>query len=303
MTLKDWFLLIILSIIWGSSFMFLKIALVELSPFLIVFSRLVISAIFLTIVCKWRKLQFPQTPTTWLSLGFLGVINTAAPFLLISWAQQHIDTATASILNATSPIFVMILAQFFTDDEKLTVNKVFGVLAGIAGIAVMVSPSLGDNLRVANLGPFGILGGTFLYAVAGIYAKRFKLIPSTMVSAVSLIGGMVFMAPALLVVDIPNIAALSAKTWFAIGFLGMICTVAAYLIYFRLIAASGATNALLVTLLIPVSAFVFSVTIMNETIKATDIKGMMLIGAGLLIIDGRLLRFPALRRRWFPPKT
>lgn len=303
MTLKDWFLLIVLSIIWGSSFMFLKIALVELSPFMIVFSRLVISSIFLILVCKWRKLEFPQTSSTWLSLGFLGVINTAAPFLLISWSQQYIDTATASILNATSPIFVMILAQFFTDDEKLTVNKIFGVLAGIAGIAVMVSPSFSDSLNVTNYGPFGILGGTFLYAVAGIYAKRFKLIPSTMVSALSLLGGMVFMAPGLLVFGLPDFAALSSKTIFAVGFLGMICTVAAYLIYFRLIAASGATNALLVTLLIPVSAFIFSVTIMNETIKSTDVKGMLLIGAGLLIIDGRLLRFPGLRRRWLPPKT
>ncbi len=303
MSLKDWFLLIVLSVIWGSSFMFLKISLVELQPFFIVFFRLAISSLFLILVCKWRKLEFPQNFRTWLSLGFLGVINTAAPFFLISWSQQFIDTATASILNATSPIFVMILAQFFTDDEKLTANKLFGVLAGVAGIAVMVSPTMGSGLDITNFGPFGVLGGTFLYAVAGIYAKRFRLIPSTMVSAVSLLGGMIFMVPALFYFDFPDLLALSTKTWLAILFLGMICTVAAYLIYFRLIAASGATNALLVTLLIPVSAFVFSVTLMNETIKATDIKGMMLIGAGLLIIDGRLLRFPALRRRWFPPKT
>lgn len=283
--------------------MFLKIALVQLSPFMIVFSRIFLASIFLMLVCRVRKLAFPDSFKTWASLGFLGIINTAAPFFVISWAQQFIDTATASILNATSPIFVMILAQFFTDDEKLTFNKVLGVLTGVAGIIVMVAPSLNDGFNIVNLGPFGVLCGTFLYAVAGIYAKRFKLFPSTMVSAVSLFGALICMVPALLFVDLPDFTALTIKTWFAVTFLGMVCTVAAYLIYFRLIATSGATNALLVTLLIPVSAFMFSVTVMNETIKTNDLKGMMLIGAGLLIIDGRLLRFPALRHRWFPPKT
>ncbi len=231
-------------------------------------------------------------------MAFLGIINTAAPFFLIAWAQQFIDTATASILNATSPIFVMILAQFFTDDEKLTANKIFGVLAGIAGIIVMVSPSLKGDITLSNIGPFGVLGGTFLYAVAGIYAKRFKGYPSTMVSAVSLAGAVIFMLPALLFVDLPEVASLSGQTWLAITVLGLICTSAAYLISFGLISSSGATNALLVTLLIPVSAFVFSVTIMNETIKTNDLKGMALIGVGLLIIDGRFIRLPNNRRWW-----
>lgn len=303
MNLKDWLLLIVLSVIWGSSFMFLKIALVELTPFLLVFLRLCLSSVFLLIVCKLRKLEFPDSAKTWLSLGFLGVINTAAPFFLISWAQQFIDTATASILNATSPIFVMILAQFFTDDEKLSLNKVLGVFAGICGIVAMVAPSLDSGLSLANIGPFGVLGGTFLYAVAGIYAKRFRLIPSTMVSAVSLAGGVLFMLPALFFVDSAVMATLSIKSWLAVAYLGLMCTVVAYLIYFRLIASAGATNALLVTLLIPVSALLFSVTIMNETLRTSDLAGMLLIGGGLLIIDGRLLRLPGATRRWFPPKA
>jgi drug/metabolite transporter (DMT)-like permease len=292
MNLKDWLFLILLSIIWGSAFMFIKIALVELSPFMIVFVRLCIASVFLLMVCRIRKLKFPETPKEFLSLTFLGIVNTAAPFFLISWAQQFIDTATASILNATSPIFVMILAQFFTDDEKLSPNKIFGVLAGIAGIVVMVSPSLNQSFSLINVGPFGVLGGTFLYAVAGIYAKRFKYMASTMVSAMSLAGAVIVMLPLLVFVDMPDFTELHASTCLAVIALGMICTATAYLIYFRLIASSGATNALLVTLLIPVSAFVFSVTIMNETIKANDLKGMFLIGLGLLIIDGRFIKLP-----------
>ncbi|MFZ5950529.1 MAG: DMT family transporter [Candidatus Rifleibacteriota bacterium] len=303
MALKDWFWLIFLSVIWGSSFMFLKTALIELPPYFIVLFRLSIASAFLLSVCRLRGLEFPVSARAWFSLGFLGIINTAAPFLAITWAQQYIDTATASILNATSPIFVMILAQFFTDDEKLSVNKIFGVLSGLAGITVMVAPGLVNKFELVNLGPFGVLCGTFMYAAAGIYAKRFRLLPSTMVSAVSLLGGLVFMLPGLLFVEFPAFATLHLKTWLSVIFLGMICTGTAYLIYFRLIASSGATNALLVTLLIPVSAFIFSVTIMNETIRNNDVYGMLLIGAGLLIIDGRLIRFPGVRRLWFPPKT
>jgi len=211
--LKDWFWLIFLSVIWGSSFMFLKTALIELPPYFIVLFRLSIASVFLLSVCRLRQLGFPVSAQAWFSLGFLGIINTAAPFLAITWAQQYIDTATASILNATSPIFVMILAQFFTDDEKLSVNKIFGVLSGLAGIIVMVAPGLNNSFELVNLGPFGVLCGTFMYAAAGIYAKRFRLLPSTMVSAVSLLGGLIFMLPGLLFVEIPAFSTLHLKTW------------------------------------------------------------------------------------------
>ncbi|MDN5280753.1 MAG: hypothetical protein PWR01_4718 [Clostridiales bacterium] len=302
MKLKDWLLLVVLSIIWGSSFIFIKIALREISPFMIVFTRLLLAAIFLLAVCKFRGLQFPKSPKELFALGFLGVINTAAPFFLISWSQQFIDTATASILNATSPIFVMILAQFFTEDEKLTPNKIFGVLAGIAGIIVMVMPSMKGGFDLTRMGPFGILCATFLYAVAGIFAKKFKAIPATMVSAISLAGGVIFMLPALLVIEIPDFAQLNLITWVSVAFLGIFCTAVAYLIYFRLISSAGATNALLVTLLIPVSTFVLSVSVLNETIKSNDIKGMMLIFTGLLIIDGRIIRLPTPGKKvWSEP--
>ncbi|GAB4277563.1 MAG: DMT family transporter [Candidatus Rifleibacteriota bacterium] len=302
MKLKDWFLLFVLSVIWGSSFIFIKIALREMTPFMIVFTRLILASVFLLLICKFRRLQFPTSAKSLLSLSFLGLINTVAPFFLISWSQQYIDTATASILNATSPIFVMILAQFFTEDEKLTANKFFGVLCGMAGIVVMVAPSMKDGFSIAKIGPIGVLCATFLYAVAGIYAKRFKEIPATMVSAISLLGGVIFMLPALIILDLPKFYQLCFNTYLSITFLGIFCTAVAYLIYFRIISSSGATNALLVTLLIPVSTFVLSVSILNEKIKSDDIKGMILIFVGLIIIDGRIIKFSAPGKRvWSKP--
>ncbi len=290
MKTRDWLLLILLSIIWGSSFIFIKISLRELTPFTIVFVRLAIAALFMTVTCKVLKLQFPVGLRQWLALGFLGIINSALPFFLIAWAQLHLDSATTSILNATSPVFIMILAHLFTDDEKLTRYKVTGVAAGILGIIVMVSPSIQKGVFLAGFAQLAVLCGTLNYAFAALYVRRFKNINAMMVSAVSLMGASVFLLPGLLVIDIPPVASLSNATLASVSILGVICTGLAYIIYFSVIASAGATNGMLVTLLIPVSAVFMSSVFLGETIKSHDIIGMLLIFSGLLIIDGRILR-------------
>lgn len=288
MRTRDWLLLIVLSIIWGSSFMFIKIALRELSPFFLIFVRLNIAAAFMLIVCKLMRIPFPVGKRQWLSLGFLGVVNTGLPFYLITWAQQYVDSSTASILNATSPVFVMILAHFATDDEKLTPSKVMGVLAGLAGIIVMVWSSLKNGILLAGMAQFAILGATLNYAIAGIYARRFKEVHSMMVTAISLLGALIFLSPGLLLTTWPDLAKVQSSTWLAVFMLAIFCTGIAYIIYFRVIATAGATNAMLVTLMIPVSALLISSNIMGEVLRTADIAGMLLIFSGLLIIDGRL---------------
>ncbi|HNS08375.1 MAG TPA: DMT family transporter [Candidatus Ozemobacteraceae bacterium] len=289
MKVTDWLWMIILSVIWGSSFMFLKIALRELTPFWLIFFRLAFAVPFMVLVCRFMRLSFPRDLRSWLSIGFLGIINTGLPFYMISWAQQFVDSSTASILNATSPVFVMILAHFLTDDEKLTWRKVTGVLTGIAGIVAMVWSSLASGIVLAGMAQLAILGGTFNYALAGIYARRFRHLPSVMVTAVSLIGALVFLLPGLLFAEPPAFMALKPLTWLALTMLGIFCTGVAYIIYFRIIATAGATNALLVTLMIPVSALLLASTVLGETLKPNDILGMLLIFSGLLIIDGRLV--------------
>lgn len=269
--------------------MFLKIALRELQPFFIVFIRMCITSTFMLAICYFRRLRFPTSLTQWAAMGFLGFINSALPFFLISWAQMHLDTATTSILNATSPVFIMILAHLLTDDEKLTRYKVVGVTAGFIGIVVMVAPSLQRGIVLAGLAQLAVLGGTLNYACAALYARRFKHVDSMMVTAVSLFGAVIACLPGLLYFKAPVLSSLSLQTWFAVGMLSVFCTGIAYIIYFSVIASAGATNGMLVTLMIPISALLISYFFLGETIKISDIAGMLLIFSGLLIIDGRIV--------------
>ncbi len=288
MKTRDWLLLTLLSIIWGSSFMFIKTALRQLSPFYIVFTRMCVASVFMFTICRIKGLKMPDRLHQWVALAFLGFINSALPFFLISWAQMHLDTATTSILNATSPVFIMILAHFFTDDEKLTKFKVTGVTAGIIGIIVMVYPSMQKGIVLAGFAQLAILGATFNYALAALFARRFKKIHSMVVTAVSLFGAGIACLPGLLFFKAPDFYSLDAKTLFSVGMLSIFCTGIAYLIYFSVIASAGATNGMLVTLMIPVSALLISNFIMKETLKINDIAGMILIFSGLIIIDGRI---------------
>jgi drug/metabolite transporter (DMT)-like permease len=288
MNSREWISLVVLSVIWGSSFMFIKIGLRELSPFSLVFMRLCVALVFMMTFAKIMRLPFPVTLRQWGAIGFLGIINSALPFFLISWAQQFLDSATASILNATSPVFIMILAHLFTDDEKLTRRKVVGVGAGLAGIMVMVGPSLHKGIFLAGFAQLAILCGTLNYAFAALYVRRFRHLDSMMVTAVSLAGAALTAAVGLWFQPLPSFAQISAHTWFAVGMLGIFCPGIAYVIYFKVIASAGATNGMLVTLMIPVSALFMSSFFLGETIKINDIAGMLLIFSGLIIIDGRI---------------
>lgn len=270
--------------------MFIKIALRELSPFFIVFIRLCIASTFLLTICRIRQMQFPENLKQWLAMGFLGFINSALPFFLISWAQMHLDAATTSILNATSPVFIMILAHLFTDDEKLTRYKVMGVTSGLIGIIVMVSPALKNGIFLAGFAQLAVLCATLNYAIAALYVRRFKHVNSMMVTAVSLFGAVIASSPGLLIFQAPDLLALSLQTWFAVCFLSIFGTGIAYIIYFTVIASAGATNGMLVTLMIPVSALFMSSFFLGEIIKTNDVIGMLLIFSGLLIIDGRILQ-------------
>lgn len=289
MSKQNWFWLVLLSIIWGSAFMLIKIALADLTPFLIVFLRLSLGAVFMYTACKVSRVKMPKLGKIWLNLGFLGIINSAMPFMLVAWAQQHIDSATASILNATSPVFVMILAHIITDDEKMTKRKAIGVLTGFLGIVAMVFPSIRHGIVVAGLAQLAMLGATFNYSISGIYARRFKVINPMIISAISLTGASIFLSPFLLFSDLPDFSAIRLETIIAILVLGFACTGLAYIIYFKVLVSAGATNVLLVTLMIPISALMFSFFILGEQIQINDLIGMAMIFSGLLTIDGRIL--------------
>jgi len=288
---REWFQLIFLSLLWGGSFFFSKVALSELCPFTVVLGRVSIAAIVLNLMVRATGYRMPSSPKIWLTFLVMGLLNNLLPFSLIFWGQTQIPSSLAAILNATALLWTVLLAHFLTVDERLTPNRLAGVLLGLGGIVVMIGPDALQGFGLNVLAQMAVVGAAVSYAFAGIYGKRFKDTPPIVVSAGQITCTTLLMIPMALVVDRPWLLPLpSLKIWGAILGLALLSTVLAYTIYFNLLATAGATNVLLVTLLIPVSALWLGITILGEHLDMHHFMGLGLIGLGLAIIDGRVLQ-------------
>ncbi len=298
MTAYEWGLLISLSILWGGSFFFNGVAVQELPVFTIVFCRVCIAAIALHIFLRIKGISFPTAPSLLLSLLFLGFINNVVPFCLIVAGQTQIGSGLAAVLNATTPLFTAVMAHIFTKDasERLTGRRIVGVLFGVAGIAVMLGPKI-NSIGFSGsevLGQIAILAAAAAYGVALVFGRRFaKAGVAPMVVATGQVSGAsILMLPIVLAVDNPIeiIGTVSLGTWIAVIALALLSTALAYVLYFRILSTAGATNASLVTLLVPISAVILGIIFLGETLEITTVAGMGFVGAGLLVIDGRLLK-------------
>jgi drug/metabolite transporter (DMT)-like permease len=299
MTGQDWLLLIALSILWGGSFFFSEVALAELGPLTVVLGRVGFAALALIGLVYLTGHRLPSGWGLWRAFLVMGVLNNAIPFSLIVWGQVTIDSSLAAILNATTPLFAVLLAHALTRDERLTRGRAAGVLLGLAGVAVLVGPQILGELGAAGLAQLAVLGAAFSYACAGIYGRRFKGLPPVVAAAGMVTCSAVLTLPLALVVERPWEMDPGALTWAALLGLALLSTALAYVIYFRILAAAGATNLLLVTFLIPVSALALGVTILGERPEPSAFAGLALIFAGLAAVDGRLLRLrrsPAVAR-------
>jgi drug/metabolite transporter (DMT)-like permease len=287
---NEWALLIILSIFWGGSFFFTEIALRDFQPFTLVFLRISIAALILIIVVYLSGRHLPVSLKTWRGYIIMGLINNAIPFSLIVWGQTRIESGVASILNATAPIFTVLLAHLLTSDERLTIPKIMGVLVGFIGVYLMMMPELNNGFSWRGLGQLAVLGAASSYSFAAIFGKRFKHIPAVVNSAGMLLCSSIIMLPLVIIIDAPWSLRPSFEAVSALLGIAVISTVAAYLLYFHLLSAAGATNVLLVTFLIPVSALLLGVGVLGEVIKFFEYAGMGCIFLGLIIIDGRALK-------------
>jgi drug/metabolite transporter (DMT)-like permease len=284
---KEWWLLIILSVFWGGSFFFVEVALLDFQPFTLVFLRIAIAALILVgVVCLTGK-RLPASFKTWSGYAVMGMLNNAIPFSLIVWGQTHIQSGVASILNATTPIFTVLLAHFLTSDERLTTKKIMGVVIGFAGVYLMMKPELTDGFSWRGLGQAAVLGAAVSYSFAAIFGKRFKDIPAVVNSAGMLVCSSIIMLPLVIIIDSPWSLRPSLEALSAVLGIAVISTAFAYLLYFHLLATAGATNVLLVTFLIPISALLLGVGILGEALKILEYAGMGSIFLGLIIIDGR----------------
>ncbi|MFZ4806195.1 MAG: DMT family transporter [Hyphomicrobiaceae bacterium] len=288
MSRSQWVLLALLSLIWGGSFLFVTVAVRELPTFTIVLVRVALAAAVLLPVVVAIGHRLPATATAWRSYAVMAILNNVLPFSLIVWSQQHITTGLASVLNATVPLWSVVLA-YALGTEPLSPNRLVGVLVGIAGVAILVGPeALGGNSQ-GVLGMIGMLGAAFCYGVSGVWAKRFKGTPPIVSAAVQLTCATAMMVPVAALIDHPWALAMpSQAAVLALIGLGVLATALAYVMFFHIMTVSGPSNAMLVTLLIPLSAAIFGHLVLDEEILARHIVGGIVIGAALITIDGRV---------------
>ncbi len=284
----EWAILGLLSVVWGCSFFLIEIALRGFHPFTVVFLRVTVAAMALLCVGYLSGLRLSSNPGTWVRYLILGALNNAIPFSLIVWGQTRIESGSAAIFNATTPIFAGVLAHFFTKDEKLTTNKLIGMIIGFLGVYLMLKPELINGISWRGFGEVAVLGAALMYALAGIFAKRFKEESPLSTATGMLICSSVLMLPLALIVDSPWLARPSLEAVGAVAALALVGTALAYVLFFRVLAAAGATNVLLVTFLVPIGAVLLGVTILKETIRWEELAGMGMIFLGLISIDGRL---------------
>ena len=289
---SEWALLMVLSILWGGSFFFFKILVdAHLPPFTIVLGRVGMAAIALLAFVYLSGRRMPTSPRVWLAFLLMGLLNNVVPFTLIVFGETQITSGLASIFNAITPLFTVLLAHFLTD-ERLTRGKAAGILIGIVGVAVLIGPDAVQGFSLTNVAQLACLGAAFVYGCAGIYGRRFHQIGvDPIVTATGQVcGSTIILVPLAAFADrpwalgLPGAGTLGA--WIA---LAVLSTAVAYIIYFRILASAGATNLLLVTFLIPVSALLLGTFVLGEHLAWTSFVGMALIFVGLGAIDGRLI--------------
>lgn len=295
----DWALLVLLSMLWGGSFFFNGVALKALPPLTVGWLRVGIAAGALLVAAQAFGQFPPLRRETLAAYAGMGLLNNVAPFSLILWAQTRLPSGVASILNATTPIFAVLVAHWLTRDEKLTRARAAGAVLGFAGVAAMMGGASAASFAHDGLAMAACLLAAFSYAISGVFGRRFRTlgVAPLATAAGQLSASTLIFAPLALALDRPwTLPAPSAQAMAAVVGLALISTALAYVIFFRIMARAGATNILLVTFLIPPSAIVLGVAFLGESLEPRHVAGMALIGLGLAAIDGRAWRWARGRR-------
>ena len=289
MSLAVWGQLLLLGLLWGGSFFFARIAVAEMPPLVLVFWRVLIAAVALHVWLRARGVNIRPILDHAGNFVALALLNNVIPFSLIFAGQTEIGAGLASVLNATTPFWTIIVANALTSDEKFSATKISGVLLGIAGTAVMIGPGLLAGLGGPVWAKLAIVGAAVSYAFAVVFAKRFRALPSTLVATGQLTASTLIMLPVMLVFyDYAEVFSGGRTTWLAVVALALASTAFAYFLYFSILASAGATNASLVTLIVPATAILLGALVLSERLELFEIGGMALIAAGLVTIDGRL---------------
>ena len=305
---RDWLRLATLAACFSGAFFFNRFALADLPPLTIVLARVALAAAALHLVLRLRGERLPAGWCHWRAFLVMGALGNALPFALTIFGQTRIASGLASILIATTPLYTIVAAHLLTRDEKLSPNRLAGVLIGFAGAVVVIGPGSlletgGDRRELA--GHLAVLGAAVCYALAAVYARRFRALPPLTTAASQLSGATLGLLPVVLVVDRPWTQGMpGAEAVGAIAGLALLCSALAYVLYFRILASVGLTNLAPVTFLVPVGALLLGTTLLDERIESRQALGMAVIFLGLASVDGRLPAVAARRlgRRLMPAR-
>ena len=295
MTAKDWAMLLLLSFLWGGSFFFIGVAVTELPPLTIVFLRVGLAAVTLWAIALFSGYKAPRSIAVWRAFALMGLVSNAVPFSLIVWGQTHIGAGLASIINAATPLFTILIAGLFLADEHMTIQKIIGVMAGLTGVIVLIGPSalleLGFDMDKSTLAQLAIIGAALSYGCATVFGRRFKAmgISPFHTAAGQVTASTLILFPLVMMIERPyELATPSAPVWLSILGLAVFSTALAYILFFSILESSGATNVVLVTFLVPVTANFLGWLVLDEQLYGRYFVGMAIIGLGLAVIDGRL---------------
>ena len=284
--IRDWISLLILTVLWGSAFLFNELALQSFPPPVLVAGRILIAAVVVYGYLRFTGAALPRDARAWIPMAVIAVFGNVLPFNLIAWSQQFIDSSLAGVLMAVMPLFVLSLAHFFVPGARLTPFKALGFLLGFTGIVVVIGPDFeqGNSNPMALWGALAALGAAFSYSVSTIYTRRLGAGDPMRRAAGMLIVASVLSAPAALI-DLPELATPSVMSIAAITFLGLLATGFATLLYFRLIQGPGPTFLSLVNFLVPVWAVLAGAVILNESLTSSVFTGLAMILSGIAISE------------------
>ena len=283
----EWALLVALSIVWGGSFLFGRVIVAEVPPLTATWLRVALAAATLWIALP--LLAKPEADLPWGRFAVMGLLNNAIPFSLILYGQTAIGAGLAAIVNAMTPVWVVLIANWWTTDERLTTSRLVGVALGFAGVAILMGWAALEGLAASVWAQLAVLGATVSYAVAGLYGRRFSDVPPAHTARGQLTMSTLILLPALLVDRAWMSPLPSGGVVWSMLALAVLSTALAYILYFTILARAGATNVLLVTFLVPLSAIILGTTFLDEVLLPRHALGLLLILAGLACIDGRLL--------------
>lgn len=282
--------LVFLGVIWGASFLFIKVAVADIPPFTLVLGRTAIAALVLYLVIRHRGRKMPPFGPIWGSFLVMGLFNGAIPYSLINWGETQIEAGLAAIFNSLMPLFTVIFAHFATRDEKFTGKKLSGVMLGLAGVVVLMGPSILMGLGSRVLGQLAVAGAAVSYAVAAIYGKRLGKDAPLVLATGQMIGGALIVAPLSLAFDRPWTLSPSPAALAALGCLTLLGTAYAYVVYYRLLAQIGATNLSLVTYIIPVSGVFWGYLVLGERLHWSAFAALGLIMVSVATVSDIRIR-------------